>query len=237
MARPLSRAHLSARTVPCGDMSRFYAVHSPSVIGVFLSWEDTRRYVDGVSGARHKKFGSAEAAHKWLATQPALSSGAPAAWRSSGTAGAQSSGPGASASRARQLPASSPASSPPAAAPSPPAPAADAVEGILPENMSRQQWHVYRLAVWEGRSLFYTGKAGTGKSSLLASILRDLGRPAAVLAPTGTAAVNIGPMATTIHSFAVRGHRACATPCRAAPTPPPRAAEDPSPRWHVAEGH
>lgn len=113
-------------------------------------------------------------------------------------------------------------------------PASDAVDGILPEKMSHQQWHVYRLAVWEGRSLFYTGKAGTGKSSLLASILRDLGRPAAVLAPTGTAAVNIGPMATTIHSFAVRDGCTCVRTLRTAPTPPPRPPQRIPPRFGTA---
>ncbi len=51
-------------------------------------------------------------------------------------------------------------------------------------------------------SLFLTGDAGTGKSTLLRRLLeesRAIGRRVAVLAPTGCAAVNVGGQ--TIHSF------------------------------------
>lgn len=48
-----------------------------------------------------------------------------------------------------------------------------------------------------GGSIFITGKAGTGKSTLLKAIRDDLNLP--VLAPTGLAAVSIGGQ--TIHSF------------------------------------
>lgn len=54
----------------------------------------------------------------------------------------------------------------------------------------------------EGKSLFLTGKAGTGKSTLL-HIIRDnleaKRRNVVVLAPTGVAAINVGGQ--TIHSF------------------------------------
>ena len=48
-------------------------------------------------------------------------------------------------------------------------------------------------------NLFLTGKAGTGKSTLLRSFLTHTTKNIAVLAPTGVAALNIG--GSTIHSF------------------------------------
>ena len=49
------------------------------------------------------------------------------------------------------------------------------------------------------RNLFLTGRAGTGKTTMLKRILRAAGNKAVVLAPTGLAAVNAGGQ--TIHSF------------------------------------
>lgn len=49
------------------------------------------------------------------------------------------------------------------------------------------------------RCLFVTGKAGTGKSTLLQHIKRNVLGQAVVLAPTGVAAVHVGGQ--TIHSF------------------------------------
>ena len=54
----------------------------------------------------------------------------------------------------------------------------------------------------EGKSLFVTGKAGTGKTTLLRTIVEDAKtskKNVAVLAPTGVAAMNAGGV--TIHSF------------------------------------
>ncbi len=53
--------------------------------------------------------------------------------------------------------------------------------------------------VESGKNLFITGKAGTGKSTLLKVIRDSLYENYVVLAPTGVAAVNIGGQ--TIHSF------------------------------------
>lgn len=48
-------------------------------------------------------------------------------------------------------------------------------------------------------NLFLTGRAGTGKTTLLKKFLADAGESAVVLAPTGVAAMNAGGQ--TIHSF------------------------------------
>lgn len=48
-------------------------------------------------------------------------------------------------------------------------------------------------------SIFITGKAGTGKSSLLREFLKTTKKKSVVLAPTGIAALNVGGQ--TIHSF------------------------------------
>jgi ATP-dependent DNA helicase PIF1 len=49
------------------------------------------------------------------------------------------------------------------------------------------------------RSLYLTGKAGTGKSTLLQHFLATTSKHVVVLAPTGIAAINVG--GETIHSF------------------------------------
>ncbi len=50
-----------------------------------------------------------------------------------------------------------------------------------------------------GSNLFLTGKAGTGKTTLLKEIIQDSPKNLVILAPTGVAAMNAGGM--TIHSF------------------------------------
>src|SRR5262245_53514701 len=54
-------------------------------------------------------------------------------------------------------------------------------------------------AAEQGDSLFITGRAGTGKSTLLRCLRANLPKRMAVLAPTGLAAVNV--QGQTIHSF------------------------------------
>ena len=53
--------------------------------------------------------------------------------------------------------------------------------------------------VEQGEHLFITGRAGTGKSTLLSLLKRTTKKNAVVLAPTGLAALNVGGQ--TIHSF------------------------------------
>ena len=50
-----------------------------------------------------------------------------------------------------------------------------------------------------GRSVFLTGKAGTGKTTFLKYITETTAKRFVVLAPTGVAAINAG--GSTIHSF------------------------------------
>ena len=50
-----------------------------------------------------------------------------------------------------------------------------------------------------GKSVFLTGKAGTGKTTFLKYITENVGKRYVVLAPTGVAAINAG--GSTIHSF------------------------------------
>ena len=59
----------------------------------------------------------------------------------------------------------------------------------------------HALALMDGTesSLFITGKAGTGKSTLLAHFCRNTAKNPVVLAPTGVAALNV--KGQTIHSF------------------------------------
>lgn len=50
-----------------------------------------------------------------------------------------------------------------------------------------------------GRSIFLTGKAGTGKTTFLKTVVEQSSKRSIVVAPTGVAAINAGGM--TIHSF------------------------------------
>lgn len=58
---------------------------------------------------------------------------------------------------------------------------------------------VWQLIANTNRSVFLTGKAGTGKSTFLQYICRTTAKKHVVLAPTGVAAVNVGGQ--TLHSF------------------------------------
>jgi len=55
-----------------------------------------------------------------------------------------------------------------------------------------------QFALYTNRSFFLTGKAGTGKTTLLRNIARQTLKSYAIVAPTGVAAINAGGV--TIHS-------------------------------------
>ncbi len=66
------------------------------------------------------------------------------------------------------------------------------------ENIDEFQ-KVFELIEIEGKNLFITGKAGTGKSTFLNYLRKNTEKNYAVLAPTGVAALNV--RGQTIHSF------------------------------------
>ena len=66
-------------------------------------------------------------------------------------------------------------------------------------EINDQFQNALRLMEEDNRSLFITGKAGTGKSTLLEHFCRHSDKKPIVLAPTGVAALNV--KGQTIHSF------------------------------------
>lgn len=89
--------------------------------------------------------------------------------------------------------------------------AAQPPEPLMPKIfLSDEQKNVLHLVVNQGKSIFYTGSAGTGKSVLMRAIITGLKHKyktgsdsVAVTASTGLAACNIDGM--TLHSFAGAG--------------------------------
>ncbi len=72
----------------------------------------------------------------------------------------------------------------------------------LPENLDLNNpefQNVWNMIKHTHRSVFLTGKAGTGKSTFLKYICANTKKKYVVLAPTGIAAVNVGGQ--TLHSF------------------------------------
>ncbi len=66
-------------------------------------------------------------------------------------------------------------------------------------DLNDQFRHAADLIERQGENLFITGKAGTGKSTLLHYLRANTARQMVILAPTGVAALNVGGQ--TIHSF------------------------------------
>lgn len=72
------------------------------------------------------------------------------------------------------------------------------MEGNIDLNNPELQ-QALQIIKFTSRSLFLTGKAGTGKSTFLRYIRNNTSKKSIVLAPTGIAAINAGGV--TIHSF------------------------------------
>src|ERR1035437_1568891 len=67
------------------------------------------------------------------------------------------------------------------------------------ENTSPYYQLAHDFALLTNRSIFLTGKAGTGKTTFLRKLKKETKKQMAVVAPTGVAAINAG--GTTMHSF------------------------------------
>ena len=67
------------------------------------------------------------------------------------------------------------------------------------ENTSPYYQLAHDFALFTNRSIFLTGKAGTGKTTFLHKLKNETKKQMAVVAPTGVAAINAG--GTTMHSF------------------------------------
>jgi len=67
------------------------------------------------------------------------------------------------------------------------------------ENTSPYYQLAHDFALFTNRSIFLTGKAGTGKTTFLHNLKKETKKQIAVVAPTGVAAINAG--GTTMHSF------------------------------------
>ena len=72
-------------------------------------------------------------------------------------------------------------------------------DAYTPESLNGEQLEVFRLLNGSSDNFYVTGKAGTGKSYLLRTFVRNTRKRAAVVAPTGIAAIQAGGQ--TIHSF------------------------------------
>lgn len=67
-------------------------------------------------------------------------------------------------------------------------------------DLNNREWQsALRIINTTRRSLFLTGKAGTGKSTFLRYVAQNTQKKHVVLAPTGIAAINAG--GSTLHSF------------------------------------
>ena len=67
------------------------------------------------------------------------------------------------------------------------------------DTVNREWQQATQIIQYSRRSLFLTGKAGTGKSTFLRHIANNTKKKTVILAPTGIAAINAGGV--TLHSF------------------------------------
>lgn len=66
-------------------------------------------------------------------------------------------------------------------------------------EQNKEMMQAYRLLKNTNTSFFLTGRAGTGKTTFIKRVQKEINKNFVVLAPTGVAAINAGGM--TIHSF------------------------------------
>ncbi|KAF8349807.1 PIF1-like helicase-domain-containing protein [Amanita rubescens] len=144
---------------------------------IYLTWDECKAKVSRFPGSVFKSFSSRQEAEQWLTTRAPHSDPAPEPQNQS----------------LLDPPCVLPDPEPSSTGPPPKA------EIALSRDQQRILDHVK-----QGRSVFFTGSAGTGKSVLLRAIIDNFGgRPSqslAITASTGIAAVNIG--GCTLHSWA-----------------------------------
>ncbi|KAJ7919044.1 PIF1-like helicase-domain-containing protein [Mycena leptocephala] len=180
------------------SMPKYYAVaRGRDGPKIYNSWDECKENVSRYPGAVHKSFNSMEQAETWLASSLSLQ-----------TAVATQSAPRPSDSfrsqkpysRTARLKSSAPATSVPAYASSSSNAEASTSTTV---SLSEEQKSVLRQ-VKNGKSTFFSGSAGTGKSVLLRELIKELGGHGCptlgITASTGIAAINIG--GCTLHSWA-----------------------------------
>ena len=69
----------------------------------------------------------------------------------------------------------------------------------MPDLDNPELQQALQIIQYTHRSLFLTGRAGTGKSTFLRHICATTKKKHVILAPTGIAAINAG--GSTLHSF------------------------------------
>lgn len=72
-------------------------------------------------------------------------------------------------------------------------------ENFILDTNNKEQQKAYDLVAKTNTSLFITGKAGTGKTTFVKRIQKEIDKNFLVLAPTGIAAITVGGQ--TMHSF------------------------------------
>jgi hypothetical protein len=182
-------------------MTKYYAVHVGRQCGVLFDWPTCQESVSGFPRARFKSFLSMEEAQNWLKAQD-MSSASVAPSTTAIPSTAPSSIPASLPTPAPTLPLLQPveptpqpiasiipsqaAVTLPATAPSPvpvpvasikpKRPAENSIDAIDPleVGLSSEQISAFRAVVREGKSIFLTGCAGTGKSFLLRKIIEAL---------------------------------------------------------------
>jgi len=73
------------------------------------------------------------------------------------------------------------------------------IDSQLFDTDNQELKNAFQIIQYTRRSLFLTGKAGTGKSTFLRNIAKTTKKKHVILAPTGIAAINAG--GSTLHSF------------------------------------
>ncbi|TFK57661.1 hypothetical protein OE88DRAFT_1651514 [Heliocybe sulcata] len=178
---------------------------------IYSSWDECKDNTQRIPGAVHKSFTTRSQAEAWL-NEP-VKNVVPMYWRTMPDSDGWPLPTGLSATSVIQSPDDLKRPDTPGPSILEKRPDWDHEADFLPFEeapnkivLSDEQEAILNL-VQQGKNVFFTGSAGTGKSVLLREIIRSCesrgmrkGKELAVTASTGIASVNIGGM--TIHSWA-----------------------------------